>query len=164
MKAIVLTAAKSRKLSPFSDTRPKSLIPIAGNYILETILKQLKASGIREIWIVINHHGDKIQKAFHYGKELGLKLDYILQSEEKGIGHAVSLSESIIGDDEHFLLVYGDALMAGNHFEHLIHQFERTKPNALATISHPSSEGQYGNIYLTHEMKISKLLENYVST
>lgn len=159
MKALVLTAARSKKLSPYSDTRPKSMIPIAGEFILETILKQLQKAGVQEVWIVVNHQRQVIQDYFHYGKQFGLKLDYIVQAEARGIGHAVSLCEEVIGDEENFLLVYGDALMSGNPFVSLLERFETTTPQALATISHPASEGRYGNIYLSHDMKISKLIE-----
>ncbi len=159
MKAFVLAAAKSKKLSPFSENRPKSMISIAGVYILETILRQVAETGIKEVWIVVNHRKEIIQDYFKYGKTLGLKIEYIIQPEERGIGNAVSLCEQVIGDDSHFLLVYGDALMSGNPFTHLLTRFNHATSKALATISHPLSDGNYGNIYLSHDMKISKLVE-----
>ncbi len=159
MKALVLAAAKSKKLSPFSDTRPKSMISISGQFIIETMLKQLQSAGIDEVWIVVNHQKEIIQQNFRYGKTLGLKIDYIFQPEVLGIGQAVSLFENALGEDQQFLLIYGDVLMAGNHFKPLLDKYERTRPQALATISHPLSDGAYGNIYLSHNMKISKFLE-----
>ncbi|NQU64617.1 MAG: NTP transferase domain-containing protein, partial [SAR324 cluster bacterium] len=159
MKAIILAAAKSKKLSPFSDTRPKSMISISGQYILETILQQLESAGIREVWIVVNHQKQIIQDHFKYGKTVGLKIEYVEQTEEGGIGQAVSLCEKVIGDDSHFLLAYGDVLMANNHFKHLLGRFARVNSNALATIAHPLSDGEYGNIYLSHDLQISKFLE-----
>lgn len=159
MKALVLAAAKSRKLSPFSDTRPKSMITITGVPILETILTQVRESGIKEVWLVVNHQKDIIQEFFKYGKSLDLKIDYIIQNEEKGIGHAVSLCEEVIGRDSHFMLIYGDALMSGNPFSLLLSRYSKSMVKSLATISHPLSAGSYGNIYLSHDMKISKLVE-----
>ena len=159
MKAIILAAAKSKKLTPFSDTRPKSMISISGQSILETILRHLEAAGIREVWIVVNHQKQIIQDYFKYGKKIGLKIEYIEQAEEGGIGQAVSLCENAVGKDSHFLLAYGDVLMADNHFKHLLDRFERGRPNALATIAHPLSDGDYGNIYIKHDMQISKFLE-----
>ncbi len=159
MKAIILAAAKSKKLSPFSDTRPKSMISISGQYILETILRHLQSAGIQEVWIVVNHQKEIIQNYFKYGKSVGLKIEYIEQPEEGGIGQAVSLCEQVVGDDPHFMLVYGDVLKSGNHFKHLLSRFGRIKPNALATIAHPLSDGDYGNVYLSHDMQISKFLE-----
>lgn len=135
------------------------MITISGTSILETILFQLKEAGVDDVWIVVNHQKEIIQEAFKYGKNLGLKIDYVVQKEQKGIGDAVSLCESAIGDNENFLLVYGDALMVGNPFRHLIDTYSRTVATSLATVSHPISDGSYGNIYLSHDMKISKLIE-----
>ncbi len=163
MKALVLAAARSIKLSPFSETRPKSMITISGKPILETILEQIGEAGINEVWIVVNHQKEIIQDHFKYGKSLGRKIDYIYQTEEKGIGHAVSLCEEIVGDDESFLLIYGDGLMAGNPFKNLLSRFSRSTSKCMATISHPLSDGAYGNIYLSHDMKISKLVEKPAS-
>jgi UDP-N-acetylglucosamine diphosphorylase / glucose-1-phosphate thymidylyltransferase / UDP-N-acetylgalactosamine diphosphorylase / glucosamine-1-phosphate N-acetyltransferase / galactosamine-1-phosphate N-acetyltransferase len=163
MKALVLAAAKSKKLSPFSETRPKSMINISGKPTLETILEQIGDAGISEVWIVVNHQKEIIQDHFKYGKSLGRKIDYIHQPAEKGIGHAVSLCEKAIGDDENFLLIYGDGLMAGNPFKNLLTRFSRSTSKCMATVSHPVSDGAYGNIYLSHDMKISKLVEKPAS-
>jgi bifunctional UDP-N-acetylglucosamine pyrophosphorylase/glucosamine-1-phosphate N-acetyltransferase len=71
----------------------------------------------------------------------------------------VSLCESVIGNDDHFLLIYGDALMAGNPFKNLLSRFSPSSSKSLATVSHPLSDGAYGNIYLGHDMTISKFVE-----
>lgn len=160
MKAIILIAAKSEKLSPFTETCPKSMIPMAGTSILNTLLLQLKEAGITEIWMVVNHLKEQIKETFQYGRALGLKIDYINQGAENGIGKALSLCKDKIGDKENFMLVYGDVLMAGNSFIALQERYLQTESKALATISHPASEGSYGNVYLSHDMKISKLIEN----
>lgn len=159
MKAVILVASKSEKLSPFTETCPKSMIPMAGTSILNTLLTQLKQAGVTDIWMVVKHLKDEIKETFQYGRSMGLKIDYIEQSNESGIGNALSLCKSAIGKDENFMLVYGDVLMDGNHFIALQERFSQTDSKALATISHPSSEGAYGNIYLAHNMKISKLIE-----
>lgn len=159
MKALILAAARSEKLTPFTDTLPKSMIPIAGKPILHTILNQLHEAGVNQVWIVVNHQQKAIKDYFHYGKDLDMKIEYLEQKEESGIGKAIGLFELGLAEDENFLLVYGDTLMSGNHFKHLLKKQKRSPNSTLATICHPVSKGDYGNIYLGHDMKISKLLE-----
>jgi UDP-N-acetylglucosamine diphosphorylase / glucose-1-phosphate thymidylyltransferase / UDP-N-acetylgalactosamine diphosphorylase / glucosamine-1-phosphate N-acetyltransferase / galactosamine-1-phosphate N-acetyltransferase len=159
MKALILAAARSEKLTPFTDTLPKSMIPIAGDPILCTILNQLHEAGVNEVWIVVNYLQKAIKDYFHYGKDLDMKIEYLEQKEESGIGKAISLFELGLAEDENFLLVYGDTLMTGNHFKHLLKKQKHAPKSTLATICHPVSKGDYGNIYLGHDMKISKLLE-----
>ncbi len=159
MKALVLAAAQSPKLEPFSSTRPKSMITIAGESILQTTLKRIKQAGINEVWIVVGHQRQWIEKAFHYGKDLDLKIDYLIQEEEAGIGKAVLLAQERLAQDEHFLLVYGDTLMGGDNLSHLMRHFLATPNQNLAMITHPAFAGSYGNIYLGHDMKIQKFIE-----
>lgn len=159
MKALILAAARSEKLTPFTDTLPKSMIPIAGKPILHTILNQLKEAGVHEVWIVVDYIQDSIKEYFHYGKDLDIKIEYLEQKVESGIGNAISLFELCLAEDENFLLVYGDTLMSGNHFKHLLKKQKRSPSSTTATICHPVSKGNYGNVYLGHDMKISKLLE-----
>jgi len=159
MKALILAAARSEKLTPFTDTLPKSMIPIAGKPILHTILNQLYEAGVREVWIVVDYLQKSIKEYLLYGKDLDMKIEYLEQKDETGIGAAISLFEIGLAEDENFLLVYGDTLMSGNHFKHLLKKQKHSPNSTLATICHPVSKGNYGNIYLGHDMKISKHLE-----
>jgi len=140
------------------------MISICGQYILEKILQQLKEAGIGEVWIVVNHQKEIIRDYFKYGKALGIKIEYIYQQNLKGIGEAVCLCEKIIDKDPNFLLVYGDVLKATNNFIPLLERFQRNSPQTMATITHPLSDGAYGNVYLSHNMKISKFIEKPEST
>ena len=61
MKAIILAAKQSQRLEPFTATRAKPMIFIAGKMILETTILNLREAGIREILIVVNHQHEQIQ-------------------------------------------------------------------------------------------------------
>lgn len=146
-------------MAPFSDTRPKPMINLCGQYILERQLRCLQEAGVKEVFLVVGHKSEMIQEQFHFGRDLGLKIEYLVQKEPLGIGHAVSLGAEALGKEQRFLLVYADALMAGNPFKALIERYSYAKKPNLATVTHPGSEGAYGNVYLSGEMGISKLVE-----
>ncbi|MDX2472025.1 MAG: sugar phosphate nucleotidyltransferase [SAR324 cluster bacterium] len=159
MKAVVLCAGQSPKLEPFSETRPKSMIVVAGKSILEIILNRLSEANITEVLLVVGHKKEMIQESFHFGKALGLKIDYLIQKEEKGIGNALLLAQEALKKEKNFLVVYGDALMNGNNLLPLVDHFSQSDLPNIATITHPASEGGYGNVYLGHDMQISKFVE-----
>ena len=94
MKAVILAANRSTRLSPFIETRCKPMIRIAGQYILENTICFLKEAGIHDIVLVVNHQQDLIRRYFGSGKILGVNLEYIVQGELQGIGHALSLCQS----------------------------------------------------------------------
>ena len=64
MKAVILAANRSTRLSPFIETRCKPMIRIAGQYILENTIRFLKAAGINDIVLVVNHQQDLIRNVF----------------------------------------------------------------------------------------------------
>lgn len=108
MKAIIPVAGAGTKLRPQSYTQPKALIPLAGKTVLSFIIDQLKEAGIDEFIFIVGYLGDKIAD---YVKEHhpNIKAHYVSQQERKGIGHAVNLTQNIIGDDE-LLISLGDTI------------------------------------------------------
>ncbi len=60
MKAIILAAGNGSHISPFSDTRPRPMIGIAGRTILDNSLDLLNSSGINDIFVVVGHKSEKL--------------------------------------------------------------------------------------------------------
>jgi len=157
MKAVILAASPAERLRPFTETRAKSMIRVAGKPILEKITSSLVSAGISEILIVVNHQKETIQSYFGHGHEFGLSIDYVLQDPVDGIGAAVKRCEDALGNEE-FLLVYGDVLATGPVFESLMAQHVESG-GASAALSLPASSGEFGNVYLNQDMKIVELVE-----
>ena len=157
MKAVVLAANRSTRLSPFIETRCKPMIRIAGQYILENTICFLKEAGIHDIVLVVNHQQDLIRRYFGSGQTLGVNLEYVVQDELKGIGHALSLCRSSL-EKKPFLLVYGDVMTDYNPFLSILQTYSETD-REVALIALPESSKEFGNVYLDHEMKISRLVE-----
>lgn len=108
MKAIIPVAGAGTKLRPHTYTQPKALIPLAGKTILRIIVDQLLEAGINEFVFIIGYLGDKIQD-YVREKYPNLNATFVHQSERHGIGHAILLTRSIVGDDEIFI-VLGDTI------------------------------------------------------
>jgi len=157
MKAVVLAANRSTRLSPFIETRCKPMIRIAGQYILENTICFLKEAGIHDIVLVVNHQQDLIRQYFGSGQTFGVNLEYVVQDEQKGIGHALSLCRSSL-EKKPFLLVYGDVMTDYNPFLSILQTYSETG-REVALIALPESSKEFGNVYLDHEMKISRLVE-----
>jgi bifunctional UDP-N-acetylglucosamine pyrophosphorylase/glucosamine-1-phosphate N-acetyltransferase len=157
MKAVILAAARSERLRPFTETRAKPMIRVAGRTILEYTMGALRSAGITEILIVVNHKREAIQEAFGSGEGHGLTIEYILQEPIDGIGAGLRRCEEQLGT-EPFLLVYGDILTTGEPFQAVLQQHTESG-GAVAALSLPSSSGEFGNVYLDKEMRITRLVE-----
>ncbi len=108
MKAIIPVAGAGTKLRPHTYTQPKALIPLAGKTILSIIIDQLKEAGITDFIFIIGYLGEKIQD---YVKDNYPELTshFITQNERHGIGHAIDLTQELVGEEE-ILIVLGDTI------------------------------------------------------
>lgn len=108
MKAIIPVAGAGTKLRPHTYTQPKALIPIAGKTILSFIVDQLQEAGIREYIFIVGYLGEKIQDyvSITYPH---LLTHFVYQNERQGTGHAIKLTQDIVGDDE-VIVVLGDTI------------------------------------------------------
>ena len=62
MKAVILAAGLGSRLNPLTQTRPKHLLPIAGEPLIGHIVSTLSEIGIRDIGVVVHHFREKIEE------------------------------------------------------------------------------------------------------
>jgi molybdopterin-guanine dinucleotide biosynthesis protein A len=60
MKAMIFAAGLGTRLKPFTDTKPKALLPLAGKTLLQWQIEKLKAVGITDIVVNVHHFGEQI--------------------------------------------------------------------------------------------------------
>ncbi|MEM4633666.1 MAG: sugar phosphate nucleotidyltransferase [Candidatus Anstonellaceae archaeon] len=92
-KAVVLAAGEGKRLRPLTYTRPKCMIQLAGKPILQHVLENLKAAGVREAAVVVKYKKEEITNYFSTNPIEGLKLAFIEQGEEYGTAAAFGCAE-----------------------------------------------------------------------
>ena len=157
MKAVILAAATSPRLLPFSDQRAKPLTRIAGRTLLECTVQSLVAAGITEVVMVVNHRRETIQEFLEHGRRFGISVQYVVQEPLEGIGHAIQACRDYLRE-EAFLLLYGDVLATGPFIERIIERY-MMDGGAVAGLSLPKSSQDFGNVYLNPDMRIARLVE-----
>ena len=60
MKAMVFAAGRGTRLRPLTDTRPKALAEVAGQTLLEHVVRRLVEAGVTEVVINLHHLGEQI--------------------------------------------------------------------------------------------------------
>ncbi len=86
---------------------PKCLLKVGRKNILEHLLSQLPKE-IREVIIVVGQLKNQIKKQIGTNFE-GRSIRYVLQTEQLGTGHALSVCKDILNDRK-FLVLMGDNL------------------------------------------------------
>lgn len=111
-QAVILAGGIGTRLRPFTLNNPKPLVPINGKPFLEHLIKLLKENGIKEIVILTGYLGERIEKYFDNGSNLGIKIKYSNtpflneKGEENESGLRLKNAEGLL--DNFFLLLYCD--------------------------------------------------------
>ena len=63
MKAILIAAGMGRRLSPYTDDRPKCLVEVAGRPMILRQIDNLRAVGVTEFVVIRGYLGDRLTAA-----------------------------------------------------------------------------------------------------
>ncbi len=109
LRALVLAAGRGERLRPLTDLVPKPLLPVAGEPIAGTTLRQLAKAGCEAAALNLHHLGDTI--ATHFGAAYaGLPLIYSREATLQGTLGALYPLRGFLGEAEIVLLLNGDSL------------------------------------------------------
>ena len=92
MKAMVLAAGLGTRLRPLTNDRPKALVEVAGQTLLQITLRRLSSFGIREVIVNVYHFADLIldylKKNSFFGMRIEISQEEILLDTGGGLKRA----------------------------------------------------------------------------
>lgn len=97
------------RLRPYTEDRPKCLLPLAGKTILDWIVEDASTLKPTETIFITGYKAEKIDEYLKTKPEWGA-VRTVLQSNPQGLGEAISLSLPYVNDDEPLLIILGDTL------------------------------------------------------
>src|SRR5438552_7708125 len=109
VKAIILAGGRGTRLAPYTTVLPKPLMPVGDVPILEIVIRQLVAHGVRRIVIATGYLGALIEAYFGTGERLGAEVCYSTETEPLGTAGPLSLARGKIPRDD-VLVMNGDVL------------------------------------------------------
>jgi glucose-1-phosphate thymidylyltransferase len=156
-KAVLLAAGRGRRLAPYTDDRPKPLIPLCGRPVLELVLRHLRHAGYSQVLLVVGHLDAQIRACFGDGTALGLRVSYVRQEGLQGTGAAAVLAESFAGGDP-FFLGWGDVLAAGAEYRRLAEAFRAEPADGLLLLERVADPHAGAAVYVDGD-RITRLVE-----
>ncbi len=134
MKAVIPAAGFGTRFLPLTKAQPKEMLPVVNKPTIQWVVEEAVDAGITDIAIIIGNNKQAIKNHFSKieslekileksGKLLELEeikrindmanLEFIVQEEQKGLGHAISCAEDFVGDSP-FAVLLGDTICKGN--------------------------------------------------
>jgi dTDP-glucose pyrophosphorylase len=88
---VIMAGGRGNRLAPYTDQCPKPLLAVSGKPILQHIIERAKLDGFNHFVLAINYLGHMIKDYFLNGDNLGVKIEYIFESDPLGTAGALSL-------------------------------------------------------------------------
>ena len=152
--ALVLAAGQGTRMQ--SDLA-KVLHPMAGQPLLAHVLSTLDVLGVGRTLVVIGHQRERVREAF-----AGAEVEWVVQAEQRGTGHAVLMAGPVLQSFEGTLLVvYGDVPLLRVETLHALLEAHRQSRAAATVLSMrvPDPTG-YGRIVRTAEGRLLGIVED----
>ncbi len=137
-RVIILAAGKGTRMK---SEIPKPLIPVEGEPMVTRLIRSVKESGVDARPIVVV--GAWSEALFR--EALGDSVDYAVQVEILGTGHAVRAAKDVAGDAERVVVLYGDHPFLSPSVIRSIVDLQETNPGAfvMLTSTVPNFEGDF---------------------
>ena len=157
MKGIILAGGSGTRLYPNTQVISKQLLPVYDKPMIYYPLSTLLLGGVREIAIISTPRDLPLyREILGNGHKLGLKIEYIEQSEPRGLADAFLVCEDFIGDDK-CCLILGDNIFYGNM--RLMEVFSNFEDGALVFGYPVNDPERYGVISFDVNEKIDSIVE-----
>lgn len=134
MHALIPAAGYGTRFLPASKTIPKEMLPVGAKPAIQLIVEEALAAGTDDVVIVTSPDKPALKRHFDPDpiwharcahkpaldatlsqlEEIGRRIIWVEQTEQKGLGHAVLQAADVLkGTAEPVLILLGDALVSG---------------------------------------------------
>lgn len=132
MKAIIPVAGLGTRMLPATKAIPKEMLPIVDKPLIQYVVNEAIAAGIKEIVLVTHSSKNSIENHFDTSFELEATLEarvkrqllvevqsicpkdvtimHVRQGQAKGLGHAISCAKPLVGDNP-FVVILPDVII-----------------------------------------------------
>lgn len=132
-KVVVPAAGWGTRFLPATKAQPKEMLPLVGKPLIQYAVEEAAASGIEQVIIVIAVGKKAIEDHFNRSFELEQVLEqkgknslleevrripelanicYVYQKEQLGLGHAVLVTEDVVGDEPFAVILPDDVIVS----------------------------------------------------
>jgi mannose-1-phosphate guanylyltransferase / phosphomannomutase len=110
MKAVIMAGGEGSRLRPLTSLRPKPMVPIVNQPVMEHIVGLVKHHGIDQVVATLAFMPGVIQDYFGAGEEWGVEIAYAVEETPLGTAGSIKNAAHLLEADEPFIVISGDAI------------------------------------------------------
>jgi len=148
--AVILAGGKGTRLAPLTTVLPKPLMPVGDAPIIDTLIRQLRAHGWREITLAVGHMADLVQTYCRSGARWDVRLRYLRESAPLGtVGPLANLPRSF---KERTLLVMNGDLLTTLRFDEFVRAHRASGASASIALCRRDVQMEFGVVELNGQL------------
>jgi NDP-sugar pyrophosphorylase family protein len=142
MYAITIAGGEGQRLRPYTEDRPKPMVPVGGKPILEHQIDWLRDNGVSHVVVACGYLHEVIEDYFGDGSRFGIGVSYSIEESPLGRGGALKQAyKQIPPGDDVVIATNGDNINT-QPLAPMLRQHERT--GATATLLLVQLRSPYG--------------------
>jgi bifunctional UDP-N-acetylglucosamine pyrophosphorylase / glucosamine-1-phosphate N-acetyltransferase len=154
--AVILAAGKGTRLK---TELPKVLHKAAGRPMLAWVVDAARQAGCEKVVVVVSPGSERVQEALYVDGRKPDWLEWAIQEERRGTGHALLMARPAIeGIEGRLLVLAGDAPLVTAETLHGILEAARNSWGAIA-VSELKEPGNLGRVIASREGSLARIVE-----
>ncbi len=165
LAAVVLAAGLGKRMA---SQQPKVLHTLAGLPLVAHVLRALAPLNPTQTVLVVGHGADSVRSTIgpHFGPNNALPIEYAVQAEQLGTGHAVSMAATLLsGHRGPVLVLYGDTpLLRTATLQSLLLRHRQAQPRLTMLTCIAQDPTGYGRVVRDLNQNLLEVVEERNAT